>query len=154
MTFINELEKQDGKRVLESLISKTLVLQEARNKNINITSDEMTSEIKNIEESLKARGQTLDQILKLQGITIDSVKDQIKLNLIMKKLLGDRVSVTDKEISEYIEKNKNLIPEGSSPDEAKKQVKTQLEQQKFQEKGQEFMKDLQSKAKINYFIKI
>jgi len=153
-TFINELEKQDGKRILESLVSKTLVLQEAKKKNINITPSEIDSEIKNIEDNLKTRGQTLDQVLKLQGITMDTVKDQIKLNLLMKKLLGANVSVTDKEVSDYMEKNKSLIPEGTNPDESKKQIKTQLEQQKFQEKAQEFMKNLQDKAKIKYFLKI
>ena len=153
-TLINELEKQDGKRVMESIVSKTLVLQEAKKKNIVVTQNEIDSEIKKIEEGLKARGQTLNQVLQLQGVTIDVVQEQIKLNLIMKKILGDKITVSDKEVADYIEKNKPEAPEGTKPEDLRVQIKTQLEQQKFQEKAQEFMKNLQDKAKINYYIKL
>lgn len=152
--FINELEKQDGKRVMESIVSKTLVLQEAKKKNIVISQGDIDAEIKKIEESLKARGQTLDQVLQLQGVTIDVVQEQIKLNLMMKKLLGDKIAVSDKDVADYLEKNKSTLPEGTNPEDAKTQAKSQLEQQKFQEKAQEFMKSLQDKAKINYYIKL
>ena len=153
-TLINELEKQDGKRVMESIVSKTLVLQEAKKKNIVVTKNEIDSEIKKIEEGLKARGQTLNQVLQLQGVTIDVVQEQIKLNLIMKKILGDKITVSDKEVADYIEKNKPEAPEGTKPEDLRVQIKTQLEQQKSQEKAQEFMKNLQDKAKINYYIKL
>ena len=154
LTLIRELEKQAGKKVLEGLVTNTLILQEAKKRNITITDNELNAEIKNIDENLKKRGQSLDQVLTLQGLTIDKVKDQIKLNLIMKKLLSDKISVSDKDVSDYIEKNSKLIPQGANPDGTKNQVRQQLEQQKLQEKGQELIKSLQDKAKINYFIKL
>ena len=154
LTLIRELEKQAGKKVLEGLVNNTLILQEAKKRNITITDNELNAEIKNIDENLKKRGQSLDQVLTLQGLTIDKVKDQIKLNLIMKKLLSDKISVSDKDVSDYIEKNSKLIPQGANPDDTKNQVRQQLEQQKLQEKGQELIKSLQDKAKINYFIKL
>ena len=154
LTLIRELEKQAGKKVLEGLVTNTLILQEAKKRNITITDNELNAEIKNIDENLKKRGQSLDQVLTLQGLTIDKVKDQIKLNLIMKKLLSDKISVSDKDVSDYIEKNSKLIPQGANPDDTKNQVRQQLEQQKLQEKGQELIKSLQDKAKINYFIKL
>ena len=154
LTLIRELEKQAGKKVLEGLVTNTLILQEAKKRNITITDNELNAEIKNIDENLKKRGQSLDQVLTLQGLTIDKVKDQIKLNLIMKKLLSDKISVSDKDVSDYIEKNSKLIPQGANPDDTKNQVRQQLEQQKLQEEGQELIKSLQDKAKINYFIKL
>jgi len=154
LTLIRELEKQAGKKVLEGLVTNTLVLQEAKKRNITITDNELNAEIKNIDENLKKRGQSLDQVLTLQGLTIDKVKDQIKLNLIMKKLLSDKISVSDKDVSDYIEKNSKLIPQGTNPDDTKNQIRQQLEQQKLQEEGQELIKSLQDKAKINYFIKL
>ena len=154
LTLIRELEKQAGKKVLEGLVTNTLMLQEAKKRNITITDNELNAEIKNIDENLKKRGQSLDQVLTLQSLTIDKVKDQIKLNLIMKKLLSDKISVSDKDVSDYIEKNSKLIPQGANPDDTKNQVRQQLEQQKLQEEGQELIKSLQDKAKINYSIKL
>ena len=154
LTLIRELEKQAGKKVLEGLVTNTLILQEAKKRNITITDNELNAEIKNIDENLKKRGQSLDQVLTLQSLTIDKVKDQIKLNLIMKKLLSDKISVSDKDVSDYIEKNSKLIPQGANPDDTKNQVRQQLEQQKLQEEGQELIKSLQDKAKINYSIKL
>ena len=154
LTLIRELEKQAGKKVLEGLVTNTLMLQEAKKRNITITDNELNAEIKNIDENLKKRGQSLDQVLTLQGLTIDKVKDQIKLNLIMKKLLSDKISVSDKDVSDYIEKNSKLIPQGANPDDTKNQIRQQLEQEKLQEEGQELIKSLQDKAKINYSIKL
>ena len=37
----------------------------------------------------------------------------------MKKLLSDKISVSDKDVSDYIEKNSKLIPQGANPDDTK-----------------------------------
>lgn len=154
LTLISELEKQGGKKVLDGLVTNTLILQEAKRRNITISDAETNLELKKIEENLKKQGQTLDQALILQGVTLQSVKKNIELNLIMKKLLEGKTSVSDKEVNDYIEKNKKSIPEDAKPEDTKNQVRQQLEQQKFQEKGQELVKSLQDKAKINYYLNL
>ncbi len=154
LTLINQLEKQVGKKVLEGLVTTTLILQEAKNKNITVSNDEINSEIKNIDGSLKKRGQSLDQALVLQGLTIDVVREQVKTSLIVRKLLAGKISVSDKDISDYIDQNKKSIPQDANLEDTKKQVRQQLEQQKLQEKYQELIKSLQDKAKINYLIKL
>ena len=154
LTLINQLEKQAGKKVLEGLVTNTLILQEAKKRNITVSNNEIDSEIKNIDDNLKKRGQSLDQALMLQGLTIDVVKEQVKVNLIMRKLSAGKISVSDKDISDYIDQNKKLIPQDANLEDTKKQVRQQLEQQKLQEKGQELIKSLQDKAKINYLIKL
>ena len=72
----------------------------------------------------------------------------------MKKLEAGKIFVSDKDISDYIDQNKKLIPQDANLEDTKKQVRQQLEQQKLQEKGQELIKSLQDKAKINYLIKL
>lgn len=154
LNFISELEKQDGKKVLEGMITQKLIEQEAKRQNIVIENKDVDSEIKKIEDNLKQRGQDLNSVLALQGLTIDKIKGEIKINLIVKKLLSNKLTVTDKEITDYIEKNKDSIPQDSKPEDIKNEVKLQLEQEKLQEKAQELIKSLQDKAKINYFIKL
>ena len=154
LTLINQLEKQAGKKVLEGLVTNTLILQEAKSKNITVSNDEVSSEIKNIDDNLKKQGQSLDQALMLQGLTMDVVREQVKTSLIVRKLLAGKISVSDKDISDYIDKNKESIPKDSDLEDTKKQARQQLEQHKFQEKYQELIKSLQDKAKINYLIKL
>jgi len=153
LALINQLEKQAGKKVLEGLVTNTLILQEAKSKNVTVSNDEINSEIKNIDDDLKKSGQSLDQALTLQGLTIDVVKEQVKTSLIVRKLLVGKISASDKDISDYIDQNKESIPKDANLEDTKKQVRQQLEQQKLQEKYQELIKSLQDKAKINYLIK-
>ena len=140
LTLINQLERQAGKKVLEGLVTNILILQEAKKRNITVSNNEIDSEIKNIDDNLKKRGQSLDQALMLQGLTIDVVKEQVKVNLIIKKLLAGKIAVSDKDISDYIDQNKESIPKDAKLDDTKKQVRQQLEQQKLQEKYQELIK--------------
>jgi len=153
LTLINQLEKQAGKKVLEGLVINTLILQEAKNKNVTVGNDEINAEIKNIDDNLKKQGQSLDQALMLQGLTMDVVREQVKTSLIVRKLLAGKISVSDKDVSDYLDKNKESIPKDANLEDTKKQARQQLEQQKLQEKYQEFIKSLQDKAKINYLIK-
>src|SRR3990167_6962372 len=94
LALINQLEKQAGKKVLEGLVTNTLILQEAKSKNVTVSNDEINSEIKNIDDDLKKSGQSLDQALTLQGLTIDVVKEQVKTSLIVRKLLVGKISAS------------------------------------------------------------
>lgn len=152
--FLNELEKEDGKRVLENLVTQKLIDQESKRRNISISDQEVNSEIEKIKDSLKKRGQNIEEVLAVRGLTIDKAKEQIKNNLILKKLLSDSIKVSDKEIDDYIEKNKESTQPDPNIEIEKNTVRDQLEQQKLEEKAQELLKKLQSQAKINYFIKL
>lgn len=152
LSLISELEKQSGKQVLNTLVTKTLIIQEAKNQNINIDKNEVDAEIKKIEENLTKQGQKLDQVLLMQGMTKESLVEQITLQKMVEKMAGKDIQVTDKEINDYLEQNKNSIPEGKKPEEMKEEVRQQLIQQKTSDKFQTWLEELQKKAKINYFV--
>ena len=153
-TFTKELEKKDGKQVLNSLVTKSLILQEANKQKVTLTDAELAQEIKSLEDSLTKQGQNLDQLLQAQGMTRADLNEQIKMQKTIEKLIGKDVKVTDKEIQDYIDKNKDSFPESNSADENKKVVKQQLEQQKLSDKFQTWIADLEKKAKINYFVNL
>lgn len=151
-SVIKELEKQGGKSVLDSLVTKKIIAQEVRKKNITISQSEIDQEIKKIEESLKTQGTTLDQVMKTRGMTKTELNEQIKLQLSIAEMVGKDVEVSDKEIDDFITANKAQFPEGTSEDQIKKQSSEQIKQQKLQQKTQEFIKNLQEKAKITNFV--
>lgn len=152
VSVIKELEKQSGKATLESLITKKLILQEAKNRNIEIGQKEIDAEIKKIETNLKGQGTTLDQALSLQGMTKDQLISEVRLQLAIQKLVSSDVKITDKEVADFLTTNKGQFPEGASEEEMKKEATEQIKSQKLQEKTQAFLADLQKKAKVLKFV--
>lgn len=152
LAIIRELEKRDGKNALSALVNQSLILQEAKKKNIEISQKEIEASAKQIEDTLKTQGQNLDAALLAQGLTRKDFEGQLKLRKFVEKLLAQEVKVTDKEVNDYIEKNKGSLPENMKEDEIKVGVRQQLEQQKFSIKSQELLTRLEKEAKINYFV--
>lgn len=151
-TVIKELEKQGGKQALSSLVNQALILQEAKKKNVEVSQKEIDGAVKQIEDSLKKQGQNLDAALAAQGMTIQDLSMQLKLRNLVEKLLADKIKVTDKEIKDYIEKNKDTFPTDMKEEEIKKNVGEQLKQQALGNASQAWLEELTKNAKINYFI--
>lgn len=145
---IKELEKQGGKSVVDSLVTKALIFQEAKKKNISVGLDEIKKGIKEIEEEVKSQGQELDSLLEMQGLKRSDLEEQVRMQKLVEKMAGE-VKVTDKEVEKYIEENKEGIPEDADMDEVRKNVKGNLRQQKLNEKIQSWLDSLREKAKID-----
>ena len=152
ISLVQELERKDGKRVLSSLVTQILILQEAQKKQVDVSQKEIDEQVKKVEDSLKKQGQNLDAAVTIQGLTRKDFITQIKLQKLVEKMLAKDVKVTDKEVEDYVEKNKNNIPKDMKPEDAKMSARQQLEQQKLGEKFQPWLQKLQSSAKIQYFV--
>ncbi len=151
LSVIQKLEKQGGKNTLDSLVTDTLIKNEAKKKGIIISEDEVNQEIKTIEASVTEQGGTLEQALLQQGMTKESLKDNIKNQKIIEKLFADKLKVTDAEVNKYIAENETTIPEGKEA-ETKKQIMDQLKQQKFQQEAQAWVTSLKTAANIKYYV--
>lgn len=152
LSLIKELEKQNGRRVLDSLITQTLILQEAKKQGVTVDKKETDAEIARIEANLAKQGQTLDGILIMQGLNKETLIEQIRLEKLIEKLLGKDVKVSEKEIEEYIEKNQENMPEATDAAKLKEAALEQLKRQKISEKFQVWLSELQKKAVVNYFV--
>jgi hypothetical protein len=155
-SLIKELEKQGGKKVLDTVILKTLINQEAKKRNTKVSPQEIDAELKKIEVNVSSQGSTLDALLAQQGMTKEDLMGEIRLQLLVTKMVGSNVSVSQKEIDNYLEgqKSQSASDLGSTTlglDRVK--AESALKQQKIQVKIQAFVADLKAKAKINYFIK-
>lgn len=151
-SYVDELEKQSGKQVVNSMVTKTLIMQEAKKQNVSVSQDEINAEIKKYDDALKQQGKKLDDALKEQGLTRKDLEEQIEIQKLIEKMLGKDTAVSDKEVNDYIAQNSAMLPEGSDTPEMRASIKEQLQQQKLSEKFQTWLADLQKKAKIDYFI--
>ncbi len=153
LTIIKELEKQGGKKTLDVVIVKTLINQEAKKRKLAVSQQEIDAELQKIEKNVTSQGSTLDALLLQQGMTKSDLANEIKLQLLVTKMVGDNINVTDKEIDDYIDSQKIQISSNPDQEFPREQIKQQIKQQKLQKKIQAFVADLKAKAKINYFIK-
>jgi len=150
LTLIKELEKQSGKATLENLVTKVLILQEAKKQKVVITKEEIDQKMKEVEDNFTSQGQNLDQLLEAQNMTRDQLREQIEVQLIIEKIVSQDVEITDEEIAAYFEANPDYFPEGSDLESVKEEIKQQLQQQKSSDQVQSWLDNLRENAQINY----
>ena len=153
LALIGELEKQAGQQTLDTLITKSLILQEADKQNIRIGQERIEEKIKEIEEQVKSQGADLDVLLQSQGQTRRGLEGEIKIQLIIEEILGKDIEITEEELQNYFEENKEFLGEDASFKEMKEDLKEQLRQEKTNEKITSWLEELKQNAKINYFLK-
>ncbi len=151
-SVIKELEKQGGKQALESMIDKKLIEAEIDKQNIIASKEDVDAEIKKVEEQIASQGGTLDQVLAMQGLTRETLVEQITIQKKLEKLLADKVAVTGVEVDAYLKESKITPPTGMKMEDFRKQVSDKLKQQKFQTEAQQWVADLTAKAKIKYYV--
>lgn len=152
LQLYQELEKQGGKQALSGIITETLITQEAAKEHVTVSDQEVNDQIKSIEQNLAKQGQKLDQVLTAQGMTQKQLTDQIKLQKLAEKMAAKNITVSDKEISDYIEQNKDNLPQGQDEKTLRASVSDRLKQQKVNDKIQSWLQNLQKNAKINYLV--
>jgi len=154
LTLIKRMEEQAGKSTLDGLITETLILQEAKKQNVSVTDLEVDQEITKLEEDLLQQGQELDQLLSLQGSSKDELKERMRIQKIIEKIVGQDIQITDEEMETYLEENKEFIPQDGDLEEVNAGIKDQLTQQKLNEKIQSWLKSLNESADIKYFLEL
>ena len=151
LRVINQLEKYQGAGVVDAMITEELIRQEANDKGISISQQEIDSQVKGIEDSVASQGQTLDELLATQGMTRNDLLENIKMNYFIEKLLAEISVVTDEEVQEYIDENSESFPEDTDFEQVKSIVREQLVQEKMSEQYQSWIDSLKAKADINIF---
>lgn len=95
-------------RLLDNLVNQMLVRQAAEKAGIKISDAEVDKQIEQLKSGFKDKAQ-FDAALKSAGMTVDSLRKQIKEQLVTQKLI-DRLAkdtkVSDADIKAYYDKNK------------------------------------------------
>lgn len=99
-----------GQDTLNQLISKVLIIQEARRQGIEISDEEAEQELNGFKDEL---GAYFDQFLEQSNLTKEQLKEELKVNLYAKKMAMEQIEISDKDLETYFEENKEKfdIPE-------------------------------------------
>ncbi len=151
LDLLSELEKRAGKQTLDSLITKSLILQEEKKQNVAVPSQEVEDYIVQIKADLEKQGQKLEDVLKLQGMTENDLREQVEIQKAIEKMMGDKIQVTDEEVAAYLAQ---MNPEAKAEPtaEEKDNAREQLKQQKLATEFDVWMNNLKSQSKIRYFL--
>ncbi|MCQ1530386.1 peptidylprolyl isomerase [Lutispora saccharofermentans] len=106
----NALVEQNGEEVLDSLISDKIIELEIKKQNITVGEEAVQTEIQNI--SVQYGGEeAFKQALEAYGYSMENVKADVKKNLEIKKLLEPGITITEDEMKNYFEENKDTFNE-------------------------------------------
>ncbi len=116
-TATSTTDEELAKQFLGRLIDTRLQLQEAEREKIVVEESELNEELTDRMKKFNAKTpEELEAIVRAQGITMEAVKKRLKESLrvakVIRRKVGLRVSVTDSEITQYIEANRGKLETG------------------------------------------
>jgi foldase protein PrsA len=149
---MREAEKQTGKTILDNIILKKVIKDEAMKRKIVVTKAEVAAEITKLEEQLKSQNMTLDQALAQQGMTRSTLEEQISLQKLVEKMVPKATPVTDEEVTEAMNANGEVTIPKEQEDAYRAQVKAKLEKDKFSQAAQKMVDELKNNATIHYLV--
>lgn len=132
---------------LQALIDEKLYSQEAVRLKITVSKEELNNAIANIEAKNKVQPGEFEQFLKQRGIPFDTVKDQIRAQILLSKIVNakirPKVTISERDIETAINQTggdnrelslKQLFLPISEDSTAKDQAKSKAELEKFRKK--------------------
>jgi len=106
----NFMVSQNGRQVLDYMISEKIVEMEAKAQNISVTKEEVDEKIAKAAEQYGGI-EIFEQTITSYGYSMNAIREDIEKSLIIEKLIGDRVEITEEEIKNYFEENKEFYYE-------------------------------------------
>jgi len=151
LSVIRELEKEAGQQALDRLITKKLIAAEVARKKIVVTPSDIDAEVKKIGDSVTKQGGTLEEALAQQGMTEGDLREQMLMQKELEKILGNKVKVTDEDVTRYVTQSKAAAPAGMSDADFMDQIREQLKSQKFNDEVGKWIAAAKAKASIRYY---
>jgi foldase protein PrsA len=159
------LVDQYGDAALDTLIAEKIVELESDEKKITVKDSEIEEELESLKDSYGGE-EAFNEALASSGASLDSVKNNVQSFLLTEKLLKDRVSISDDQIKEYFEANKESFAQQEQveashilveDEETAKEVKDNLDDGgDFAELAKEYSTDTsnsESGGELGYFAK-
>ncbi|WP_340081923.1 SurA N-terminal domain-containing protein [Terribacillus sp. FSL K6-0262] len=156
----DDAAKELKDQVLKSLVGNELLLQEAENKNYEVSDKEVDEELKSAKDQFEDEDK-FKEALKATGSTEEEYKQQLKEGLLVTKYVDKELSpkeVTEDDMKTYYEEMEKQAKESNQEDslpkydDIKDQLKATMEQQNLQTVMLEKVDELEKDANVKYNI--
>jgi|SRR5581483_6479571 len=145
-----------GEDTTQQIVDETLIFQEAKKENVQITSEEINAKISDLEKQIPGG---LDAALKDRKMDRNDLDRLIRLQIIKEKILGRGLDIKESDITDYFDKNKDTLaqtvnkkPEEITLEEVRSFIVSSLRNSQIQAKLGPWIEDLRAKANIKTFV--
>lgn len=146
--YLRTLHAQYGREHMQTLVTQKIIEQAVADSKVTVAAADIDKEIDTIDKQASSSG-GIKALLSAQNLTMEQLKDQIRIQLAVKQILKDKIQVSDSEVDEAYKKNKDFF-KGKSEADAKKEIREQLEAQKFQKEASAWVGEIRNKAVVKY----
>lgn len=141
-----QMKKESGASVMSDLVAIELCRQEGAAQGITVSEQEVDAKVNPIKDKLKTP-EKFQQYLKEKNFTNEKeLRERIKMILLRDKLLEKAYPVTDEQIKEYYEKNKEKL--GKSLEEARPEIAEKLQDRNKRKNVDEWITQLKKKYNV------
>jgi peptidyl-prolyl cis-trans isomerase SurA len=107
--FTDEQRSEIQQKALEQLVEKKLIEQKAKEFSIKVDDKEVSRAVEDVLKKNNISLEQLKEILKKDGSSIEEYRKMLRSEILQSKVIGRevraKVTITDKDIQEYYEKN-------------------------------------------------
>jgi len=101
---------QGGQEVLDQLITRQLIAQEAAREGLAISDEELNEEIRSIiDENFQGQDEDFEKVLEYYGITYDAFREDTRLNLLVREVAMLRIDTSEEAARKYFEERGHLF---------------------------------------------
>lgn len=100
------LREQYGAEVLDTLINNKIIALEAEKEGITVLDNAIQAEYDELVESYGGKA-ALQEALDANGLTVESVKDNIRMYQLTKDVMAKSIDISDEELQQYFEEHKD-----------------------------------------------
>lgn len=148
--YISRLHASAGQDVLDQLMTELLINQEADKAGITVSREDLDKELAEIQLQF-GDAESFEAFIASQGLTKKEVEEQITLNTKLKRLLKDKVEVTEEEVNTEYAENSDLYAD-LSEEEAKEQIRQGMFDQKTQTEVSNWIQEARTNSQLNVLI--
>lgn len=142
------LVKLHGEETLGFLVEKTVIRAEAKRRGLSVSEAEVAAKLKEIKDSFPSEKQFAG-FLQERNLTVKDVEEQIHLQLLAEKLIGE-VEVGEEELREFYEQFK-MRYDGQPYDEVKAEVAEDYKAFMRARMVPQKVQELKEKAEVVYY---
>lgn len=144
------LTSRFGQQTLEQIISERLIADAASKEGVTVTQEEIQAKVAEITAGF-GQNANLDELLSMQGMSRSEFESQVRLQLLIRNLLGRDINITEADIDNYIATSGALLA-STEPAKLREEAKQAIFDGKVGEKLQVWFEELRQKASIQRFL--
>lgn len=146
----NTLRTRYGQQTLEGMIGERLIADEAKKTGVVVTESDIEEKQKEILNSLGTEVK-LEDFLKFQGLTEADFNQQLKIQLLVEKLLTRDLTISENDIDAYIATNRAILV-ATEPAALREEARKAIVGNTVSEKLQGWFLELRQKSNVVKFL--